>query len=72
MEHSFMVVSSCRMNLNQASQAVNINVIRYNSFVQLVPHVLLLVILWINAKDPLRLKMEFYSNSIGANQFHVT
>lgn len=45
--------------LNQAGQAVNINVLRYNSFVELVPHVLLLVILRINAKDPLSLKMEF-------------
>jgi hypothetical protein len=45
--------------LNQAGQAVNINVLRYNSFVQLIPHVLLLVILWIDAKDTLSLQMKF-------------
>jgi len=58
-KHSFMVVSSWQMSyLNQAGQAVNTNVLRYNSFVQLVPRVFLLVILWINAKDPLSLKLE--------------
>ena len=37
---------------------MNTNVLRYNSFVQLVPRVFLLVILRINAKDPLSLKLE--------------
>ena len=44
--------------LNQAGQVVNTNVLRYNSFVQLVPRVFLLVILQINVKDPLSLKLE--------------
>jgi hypothetical protein len=46
------------MYLNQASQAVHINVLRNNSFVQLVPHVLFLVILWVYAKDPFSLKIH--------------
>ena len=41
-KHSFMVVSSWQMSyLNQAGQAVNTNVLRYNSFIQLVPRVFL-------------------------------
>jgi len=58
-KHSFMVVSSWQMSyLNQVGQAVNTNVLRYNSFVQLVPRVFLLIILRINAKDPLSGKLE--------------
>jgi len=54
-----MVVSSRQMSyLNQVGQTVNTNILRYNSFVQLVPRVFLLVILQINVKDPLSLKLE--------------
>jgi hypothetical protein len=46
------------MYLNQACQAVNVDVLRNNSPVQLVPHVLFLVILWVYAEDPFSLKIK--------------
>jgi len=45
--------------LNQAGQAVNTIVLRYNSFVQLVPHMLLL--------DILRIKGQFPKELISTN-----
>ena len=50
--------SGGQMYLNQACQAVNVDVLGNNSFVQLVPHMLFLVILGVYAKDPFGLKIK--------------
>jgi hypothetical protein len=44
--------------LNQAGEAVNINVLSNDSSVLLVLHMLLLVILRVYAKDPFSLKIQ--------------
>ena len=72
-EHTVLIVSSYvdtsegQMYLNEACQAVNINVLRNNSFVQLIPHMLFLVILWIYGEDPLNLRMQNEKNHVDSD-----